>query len=29
MGSKIVIEPNAQVEIENAVEYYESKQFGL
>jgi len=29
MGSKLRIEPKAVVEIENAIEWYESKQIGL
>ena len=29
MGSKLIIEPEAQTEIYNAIEWYESKQIGL
>ncbi len=29
MGSKLIIEPEAQEEIYNAIEWYESKQVGL
>lgn len=29
MGSKLIIEPHAQEEIINAVDWYESKQMGL
>lgn len=29
MGSKLIIEPEAQIEIEEAFEWYESKQLGL
>jgi len=29
MGSKLIIEPEAQEEIEEAIEWYESKQIGL
>lgn len=29
MGSKLFIEPEAQIEIEDAIEYYESQQNGL
>jgi hypothetical protein len=29
MASKLTIEPDAQIEIENAIEWYESKRLGL
>ena len=29
MGFKLIIEPDAQIEIEDAIEWYESKQTGL
>lgn len=29
MGSKIIIEPEARIEIEEAIEWYESKKPGL
>lgn len=29
MGSKLIIEPDAQAEIDKAIEWYESKQIGL
>ena len=29
MGSKLIIEPEAIIEIENAIDWYESKQVGL
>ena len=29
MGSKLTIEPEAQIEIEDAIDWYESKQKGL
>jgi len=29
MGSKLIIEPEAQIEIDKAIEWYESKQVGL
>ena len=29
MGSKLIIEPEAQEEIDKAIEWYESKQIGL
>ncbi len=29
MGSKLIIEPDAEIEIYNAIDWYESKQLGL
>lgn len=29
MGSKLIIEPDAQIEIYDAIDWYESKQIGL
>jgi len=29
MGSKLIIEPEAQIEIDKAIEWYESKKIGL
>ncbi len=29
MGSKLIIEPEAQIEIEDAIAWYEMKQLGL
>lgn len=29
MGSKLIIEPEAEIEIYSAIDWYESKQLGL